>query len=1392
VERVTSYGGDVLKFAGDSIFVEWAVGKSISESSGRHMYTLEQCAMVAALCAASIAETCRDFPIYNAPEVGLSAVDHAIGTRVGSLNLHCVLGVGDVAAVHVGDDRLRREFLVVGDPIDQIAKLEKFVSVREVAVSPEAMAVLANVFHFDADVYCSDEKPAIILDKSRCHFQVKSDVPSLFKGATTDMEQRESIALMFESFDATQLKRLHQLISLYAHHVVARGEFTVPAALQIDSSPQERLRAEAELRDIYTIFIMPLISSGLKKKNKSNAALFHRLNDIFIVVNRELARYGGHLRQYIIDDKGIVLIATFGLRGATFPNMISCHGLPCTVAIHNALQVELDVESQIGGTFGTAYCGVVGGVCRHEYSVLGPCVNLSARLMSSAYNPGIIVDNNVRLKASTEFSFNALEPVKAKGYVVPVPIFEPLSAPEKRWGKATRDFVGRVDELDTILRWAKDIAYSDGESKMLFIQAKSGFGKSALVVQALSDIRKMGLKNRKRVIITRNISNEGDRMIPFSMFRSIFKDILNEMHKNLNSSDSISTVSSLLSSAEENKEGESLSVTTVETSGANSVNSLSSTTERLLFLAKEVEAPPEFLEIARHILGIRDQNNENVKKTQSTNLEAIVHVMARAFLRCTNHAHLVVLVLDDIHLLDELSWKFLKVLFKLKHNLLILCASRPLKSHKIEVDSAFWNQLHEEYTRQLRFSEMHLTGLTENDIQNLISKKLGVRVGEIDRGFCIDLHAKSGGMPHFACQMLETIKKNDIFSILENGKIGWRKDLRQEEKPDFNFATVGELMVNKIDSLDAPVRTTLHLCSVLGSEFELFEIITVYQSWLQFDDSQKSYRAKLIMESLNAAVNEGIIEEIYEGGQLDDSEKSEGDIALAEDAFDEIMFASKQKKLDRLANISYRFHHDMWRENILRMMLDSRKRDLHRVIAESLDSDFSVGGVKEHNYYSMIKLLRHWKLSGNASKTILLALEVGRSLINVCMSAQALKIFDEAIDMLRKNGKADSDDMDKFIGGFPLLLTSLDVDDLKATVQIHIEKGKCLSNLHLPDQSVQAYNDALSIVERAPASAELKDRSITFPVFSGLFVLLKASAIVQDRECTYEQEIVRRFVAETKLHGDPVHYGRALSMQAEVLARLGKVFEALESLDLLSKIYNVDEHSAAVCKTYGSDRCAQVFSLSAMWCLQLGNEARSVALCEFVIDTLLPKMDLKNVHNSLVLLWPLYSVLKERGQAKKMRALLEKYVFQPFAEYYGEGHTTTFLSLYKPAGMLLEVCEDVGIDKLDEKVEWVLSEGAGVFTEFLDSAMGNYGRTCSQVTAEICLCLTRRVSDPDIKLKLVTKGVSLARMTSKLCRGVDDTPKLPFAFERNKPIHEALEDMAIEYGVSDKRISSIH
>ena len=61
--------------------------------------------------------------------------------------------------------------------------------------------------------------------------------------------------------------------------------------------------------------------------------------------------------------------------------------------------------------------------------------------------------------------------------------------------------------------------------------------------------------------------------------------------------------------------------------------------------------------------------------------------------------------------------------------------------------------------------------------------------------------------------------------------------------------------------------------------------------------------------------------------------------------------------------------------------------------------------------------------------------------------------------------------------------------------------------------------DSWQIIDKCPSANELTDRSITFPIFSGLFVLIKANAIVQDSYCSYEQSIVRRFVEETKLVG---------------------------------------------------------------------------------------------------------------------------------------------------------------------------------------------------------------------------------------------------------------------------------
>ena len=96
---------------------------------------------------------------------------------------------------------------------------------------------------------------------------------------------------------------------------------------------------------------------------------------------------GGLLRQFIRDDKGVVLIWTFGLHG-------SASEAPGARAIASCFDVRAALEAhglttRIGVTSGPAFCGLVGAPYRAEYSVLGPCVNLAARLMGQCAVLGV-------------------------------------------------------------------------------------------------------------------------------------------------------------------------------------------------------------------------------------------------------------------------------------------------------------------------------------------------------------------------------------------------------------------------------------------------------------------------------------------------------------------------------------------------------------------------------------------------------------------------------------------------------------------------------------------------------------------------------------------------------------------------------------------------------------------------------------------------------------------------------------------------------------------------------------------------------------------------------------------------------------------------------------------
>ncbi len=327
------------------------VEKSMQQNACNHCLTLEDCVHQAAICGTAVIQKCANYPIYDAKSVP--------GRRgreiVASLNVHCGLGVGEMVGVHVGNEyNTRREYLVLGDPINQVAEACDSAKLGELRASSQALKYLSKICHISRNnLQCkSGEKSAIIASGKRMllnkRTKNKTSISDWEAGnAVTIIDRRCVIPL--DTLNISTLQRLQKKLSLYVHPVVAaeeniteNGNDTNESVIKrlsigsnlsrgnsgrvlqsvtgnqqkivksvsgdsfrnIISSTHERLRSEAELRSVLTIFIMPKIEAKLTGNPKENRTLFHLLNDIMNVVTSILDNHRGHLRQYIVDDKG--------------------------------------------------------------------------------------------------------------------------------------------------------------------------------------------------------------------------------------------------------------------------------------------------------------------------------------------------------------------------------------------------------------------------------------------------------------------------------------------------------------------------------------------------------------------------------------------------------------------------------------------------------------------------------------------------------------------------------------------------------------------------------------------------------------------------------------------------------------------------------------------------------------------------------------------------------------------------------------------------------------------------------------------------------------------------------------------------------------------------------
>jgi hypothetical protein len=116
----------------------------------------------------------------------------------------------------------------------------------------------------------------------------------------------------------------------------------------------------------------------------------------------------------LVDDKGCVLIALWGVPTAAYPDnaarAVTAAGRICTVL------GEMDMQVSAGVTTGVVYCGCVGNTVQRAYCAVGDVVNLAARLMGKAHG-GILVDEATvsRLPAEIKLAVHKQAPIALKG-----------------------------------------------------------------------------------------------------------------------------------------------------------------------------------------------------------------------------------------------------------------------------------------------------------------------------------------------------------------------------------------------------------------------------------------------------------------------------------------------------------------------------------------------------------------------------------------------------------------------------------------------------------------------------------------------------------------------------------------------------------------------------------------------------------------------------------------------------------------------------------------------------------------------------------------------------------------------------------------------------------------
>ncbi|HWK84871.1 MAG TPA: adenylate/guanylate cyclase domain-containing protein, partial [Caldimonas sp.] len=344
-------------------------------------------------------------------------------------------------------------------------------------------------------------------------------------------------------------------------------------------------------------------------------------------MQRSVYELGGSVVQCLVDDKGkLVVVAAWGIAGSGYSNDGE-RSVHAARALHRGLAAQ-GQSASIGVASGRLFAGLRGAPSRSEFALIGAAVNLAARLAGAA--GGKVWCDEATARAVAAIAFEAHAPIELKG-IGSVPVFEPRGA-RARAGVEGGALVGRDAELRLLGQTLERVQADPRQSLVVLIEGDPGIGKSHLGEAFAQEVRSAG------VVLAQGACEPLDGASAWRSLRPVLQTLF----------------------------------------GLDALASEPERRERVLGLIGADPARRERAPLLGPVLDLAIDETETTRAMSGRGrLDAATELLLQ-LLAATEGAGCRVVLLEDVHWLDSLSWAVLEQAAQHGRGLLLVLIARPL------------------------------------------------------------------------------------------------------------------------------------------------------------------------------------------------------------------------------------------------------------------------------------------------------------------------------------------------------------------------------------------------------------------------------------------------------------------------------------------------------------------------------------------------------------------------------------------------------------------------------------------------------------------------------------------------------------------------------------------